>query len=655
MQLSGFVIFAVTLATATAFSPPSSVTSLRSARLIQPTSANTSPQDVSVPSGVCSSSTQLFSSMVDQKELLNFFLMKLIENGVPAVFTIITILFAAKAFKGQSGKDQASQVTPAVSELYDDLYGSNDKKPASAFLSGFGKSNAPSLPRNSGIPSKQYLTIKNLNEKYESYDYNIVKATQSKAAAAATMRNKNFDRALQLSTFGAKLELHEKAKLMQSEAELLRVGSKVMKSIVAAETKLTDLVIRREISKLGVDVSTLDPAPATNGTDAEEGNSGNAFSNMMKGGGKDKDEQKIKKALENELVSSQKALLDIETRFIQNVTQILGSNKVSAFRAAVLGDISTRGIGQILRQLEDRPLSTMLSNVNGDDRKKSVFVMRFPGDVQASQVKELREETTAVIRSAKSGDEALLVLESGGGTVTGYGLAAGQLMRFKEAGIKLTVCVEQVAASGGYMMCCVADRIVASPMAVLGSIGVISDMPNVYERLQREGIEFQTVTAGKYKRTLTPTKKPTKADFDKTKEDVEQILVLFKKFVHDNRPSLVIDEVATGETWFGMDALERGLCDEIKTADTVLADFVKDNYNVFEIQYSEPSVNQLSQLLGPRESIMQPPKGMIGSAVRWMARTIKDEVEAELSDSGRVPVNERYMLKDESSTRIRLD
>jgi ClpP class serine protease len=129
------------------------------------------------------------------------------------------------------------------------------------------------------------------------------------------------------------------------------------------------------------------------------------------------------------------------------MTQILGSDKVGAFRAATLGDISTRGIGQILRQLEDRPLSTMMGGVDGDDRKKSVFVMRFPGDVQASQVKELREETTAVLRTAKPGDEALLVLESGGGTVTGYGLAAGQLLRFKEAGIKLTICVEQVRIS----------------------------------------------------------------------------------------------------------------------------------------------------------------------------------------------------------------
>jgi ClpP class serine protease len=133
----------------------------------------------------------------------------------------------------------------------------------------------------------------------------------------------------------------------------------------------------------------------------------------------------------------------------------------------------------------------LLGSGGADDTSatKSVYVLTFPGDIQASQVATLREEVTALCRFATPGrDEVMMVLQSGGGTVTGYGLAAGQLLRLKEKGIKLTICVEQVAASGGYMMCCVADRIVASPMAVLGSIGVISDIPNFYERLKEEGM-----------------------------------------------------------------------------------------------------------------------------------------------------------------------
>jgi ClpP class serine protease len=123
-----------------------------------------------------------------------------------------------------------------------------------------------------------------------------------------------------------------------------------------------------------------------------------------------------------------------------------------------------------------------------DERRKSLFVTQFPGDPTASQVADLREEVTAIVRNAKPGDEALVVLQTGGGTVTGYGLAAAQLQRFKQNGMKLTICVEQVAASGGYMMSCVADKIIASPFAVLGSIGVISDIPNVYNRLKEEGM-----------------------------------------------------------------------------------------------------------------------------------------------------------------------
>ena len=219
--------------------------------------------------------------------------------------------------------------------------------------------------------------------------------------------------------------------------------------------------------------------------------------------------------------------------------------------------------------------------------RKHVFVLNFFGDVQASQAAGLREEVTAVLRQAKKrrGDEVVLVLNTGGGTVTGYGLAAAQLTRLRDADIKLTVCVEQVAASGGYMMACCADRLVASPFAVLGSIGVISEIPNLYERLKKEGIEFQTVTAGKFKRTLTPTKKIDPKDVEKSKADIEDVLVLFKGFVASQRPSLDIDVVATGETWFGADALKRGLCDELRTTDDVLLDMLSAGAEIFSVKY----------------------------------------------------------------------
>jgi serine protease SohB len=219
-----------------------------------------------------------------------------------------------------------------------------------------------------------------------------------------------------------------------------------------------------------------------------------------------------------------------------------------------------------------------------------VFVVDFPGDVTASQVEGLREEVTAIVgwANATRGDRVLLVLNSGGGTVTGYGLAAAQLKRIKAAGLHLTVCVEQVAASGGYMMACTGDHICASPFAVLGSIGVITEIPNVYERLTKEGISFNTITAGKFKRTLTPTKKATKEDIDKTKQDIEQILVLFKNFVASNRPQLDIDNVATGETWFGPDALKNKLVDELVTADDKLLELRNVGCELLSVKYDDP-------------------------------------------------------------------
>ena len=245
------------------------------------------------------------------------------------------------------------------------------------------------------------------------------------------------------------------------------------------------------------------------------------------------------------------------------------------------------------------PLAVPASRMERRD-KPHVFVLQFFGDVRASQASNLREEVTAVLRSAKKsrGDEVVLVLNTGGGTVTGYGLAAAQLTRLKDAGIKLTICVEQVAASGGYMMACTADRLVASPFAVLGSIGVISEIPNVYERLKKEGVEFQTVTAGKFKRTLTPTKKIEKADVEKSKADIEDVLTLFKTFVKQQRPKLVIDEVATGETWFGADALQRDLCDELKTTDDVLLELLAAGREIFSVKYRPPQSGPAALLAG---------------------------------------------------------
>jgi signal peptide peptidase SppA len=369
---------------------------------------------------------------------------------------------------------------------------------------------------------------------------------------------------------------------------------------------ITNAAVLLEMEEMGVEAGVLDAiidVEVVNGTDAASSTTTSTTINdtldsrlahSEKEDKKDKP-KKIEKQSDimravKEVEALNTEILLLELDFIQSVVDILGANRADALRITVVGNMLSGEAGMLLKTLKERPLATVLSafngeshGVNGDYRRKNLFVTRFPGDVTASQLNELREEVTGILRSAQPGDEALLVLQSGGGTVTGYGLAAAQLQRFKAKGMKLTVCVEQVAASGGYMMCCTADRIVASPFAVLGSIGVISEVPNAYERLKQEGIEFQTITAGKYKRTVTPTKKITKEDIKKSEEDIAEIFNLFKSFVKNQRPQLDIESVATGETWFGEDALARGLCDELGTADDVLLDFVDDGYDVYEV------------------------------------------------------------------------
>jgi serine protease SohB len=219
-----------------------------------------------------------------------------------------------------------------------------------------------------------------------------------------------------------------------------------------------------------------------------------------------------------------------------------------------------------------------------DDVKGRVYVLDFDGDVKASAADNLREEISAVLPQIRSGDEVLVKLESPGGMVHSYGLASSQLKRITDAGVPLTVVVDRVAASGGYMMACVADKIIAAPFAVLGSIGVIAQLPNFHRLLKKNDIDFELLTAGEYKRTLTVFGENTDTGREKFVEELEQTHVLFKEFVSANRPALDIEKIATGETWYGQRALEVGLIDELQTSDAYVQDKLKDN-DVYEVKF----------------------------------------------------------------------
>ena len=202
---------------------------------------------------------------------------------------------------------------------------------------------------------------------------------------------------------------------------------------------------------------------------------------------------------------------------------------------------------------------------------KKIFVLDFKGDVQASAVDQFREEVTLLLATAKAGkDEIVIRLESPGGVVHGYGLAAAQLVRLREAGFHVTICVDKVAASGGYMMACIGSQIVAAPFAILGSIGVVAQLPNFNKLLKEHHIDYEVFTAGEYKRTVTVFGENSEEGKAKFEQELQQTHQLFKHFVENYRPQLNVDEVATGEHWYGEDAKKLKLVDELQTSDAYL-------------------------------------------------------------------------------------
>ncbi|GGZ85707.1 protease SohB [Ignatzschineria indica] len=218
----------------------------------------------------------------------------------------------------------------------------------------------------------------------------------------------------------------------------------------------------------------------------------------------------------------------------------------------------------------------------------TLYVLEFDGDIQAEEVRSLREEVSALLQIAEKGDEVLIRLKSPGGAVNGYGLAASQLVRIRDRGIHLTVAVDEVAASGGYLMASVAHKILAAPFAIVGSIGVVAEMPNFHKLLEKYNIDYEQFTAGEYKRTVSMFGENSEAAKEKFRAELNEIHHIFKDFVQQYRPQLEIEQIATGEYWLAVKALELGLVDELKTSDSYILESMK-NKNVYTIQYVEKS------------------------------------------------------------------
>ena len=218
------------------------------------------------------------------------------------------------------------------------------------------------------------------------------------------------------------------------------------------------------------------------------------------------------------------------------------------------------------------------------DTRAKLFVLDFNGSLDAKETESLREEVTAILAVANQEDEVLLRLESGGGVVHGYGLAASQLDRLRQHPLNLTVAIDKVAASGGYMMACVGNTVLAAPFAIVGSIGVIAQLPNFNKLLKKHNVDFEQFTAGEYKRTVTLFGENTDKGRQKFQHELEDTHQLFKQFVLQHRPQLDIDKVATGEHWFGHQALALNLVDTIQTSDDYILTQMSQR-QVFQVKY----------------------------------------------------------------------
>lgn len=259
---------------------------------------------------------------------------------------------------------------------------------------------------------------------------------------------------------------------------------------------------------------------------------------------------------------------------------------------------------RLQKKMLDKKSLKKLKKEKVDHSKPNMYVIDFNGDMKASAVESLREEINAILSVANTNDEVVVKVTSPGGTVNGYGLAASQLQRIRTKGIPLTVCVDKVAASGGYLMSCVANKVLAAPFAIIGSIGVVAQMPNFYRWLKKNNIDIELLTAGEYKRTLTMLGPNTDKGRKKFIEDLEQIHEFFKDYVAENRQQVDIEKIATGEYWLAKDAFDLRLVDKLATSD----DYIMENltkFNVYEIEYHQkPSV--ADKLLKPAAKLLNP-------------------------------------------------
>lgn len=287
--------------------------------------------------------------------------------------------------------------------------------------------------------------------------------------------------------------------------------------------------------------------------------------------GKTKSKERIEITKLNEKYEELRTVLQQETCCQEELKAIKKQEKIKAKQEKAA-----------LKKSKNKDNKTQI--IPTEKTRRRIFVLDFYGDIKASEVENLRQEVTSILTIATPKDEVVVKIDSAGGLVYSYGLAASQLKRIRDRNIPLIAIVDKIAASGGYMMACVADRIFAAPFSIIGSIGVITQIPNFNRFLKKHDIDFEQISAGEYKRTLTLFGENTNKGRQKLQEEVDEAHELFKSFVASNRPEINISAIATGEHWLGIRAKELRLVDDIITSDDYLLE-ASSTADLYEINF----------------------------------------------------------------------
>jgi protease-4 len=214
----------------------------------------------------------------------------------------------------------------------------------------------------------------------------------------------------------------------------------------------------------------------------------------------------------------------------------------------------------------------MANNVSGAYSKNKIAMVVAEGAInygKASPDAVGSDEYISILRKLRADDgikAVILRVNSPGGSSLASEIIWREVELLKKAGKKVVVSMGDVAASGGYYIACNADKIIAQPNTITGSIGVFSVVPDFSTFMQNKlGVTFDRVQTAPYADMPSVTRPMNNSEKQIIQQQVDQIYNDFKQRVASGRKKSIdyVDSIAQGRVWTGRKALEIGLVDEL--------------------------------------------------------------------------------------------